>query len=157
MTNPEKPVMDDIDELIASELDQYGVPLDDYSQDRYVKCELCHGNWHGLPRRGCPGAYATPQQLQAWCDEHSKSIATLDVPIGQDYRFNAVCISEDGRAVYGTLTLASRDGAAEARFIPHDEQRQGLECDLYTFDEAERISFHPYSYVPQEDSGNVAP
>jgi hypothetical protein len=66
---PEQPVMDEIDELIASELDEYGSPLDDYMANRYDKCELCHSGWHGLPHEQgscCPGAFATAEQRIAW-------------------------------------------------------------------------------------------
>jgi hypothetical protein len=60
-------VVDDIDALIATELDEHGVPLDDYHADRYPKCELCQGHWHGLPKAsGCPGGHASDLEIEDW-------------------------------------------------------------------------------------------
>lgn len=60
-------VIDEIDALIATELDEHGVPLDDYSVDRYPRCELCQGHWHGIPKAsGCPGGHASDTEVEAW-------------------------------------------------------------------------------------------
>lgn len=67
MPNQDKDILDDIDALIATELDEHGVPLDDYERDRYPRCELCQGHWHGLPKAsGCPGGNATDAEVEAW-------------------------------------------------------------------------------------------
>jgi len=52
-----------IDRLIDDELAR-GPRYDNAGQPR---CELCNGDWHGLGRtEGCPGAFATDGQRDAW-------------------------------------------------------------------------------------------
>lgn len=65
--NPEQHAIDEIDELMAQACDEHGVPLDDYNNDRYVKCELCEQDWHGTVNElGCPGAWADDEQVAAY-------------------------------------------------------------------------------------------
>lgn len=69
-------------------------PLDDYSKPYSEKCEHCGGAWHGQPsswnanpkllnrdrvREGCPGAYATDEQVAQW-HKGKVTIAIIDVP-----------------------------------------------------------------------------
>lgn len=68
--NAEDKVIDAIDELVSDSLAQ---PItDDYSVNRYEKCELCRSDWHGLPTmdeyddRSCPGAWASDEAKAAW-------------------------------------------------------------------------------------------
>lgn len=77
-TNPEDAVLADIkaleDQAIAAG------PTDDYSAPYKARCPHCEGDWHGMPvvgdpthqrQRGCPGAYATGEQVVefgAWLD-----------------------------------------------------------------------------------------
>lgn len=64
--NPEDSVIDAIDALVDEQLAEG--PVDDYSVNRYDKCALCRGDWHGLtdPESGCPGAYARGYQKRKW-------------------------------------------------------------------------------------------
>jgi hypothetical protein len=85
---PERHVIDAIDALVDEQLahpEQFRVVHD------HRQCDICGGEWHGLPgtgpaqfvvsgplgaegyeqignggRPGCPGAYATEQQIDAW-------------------------------------------------------------------------------------------
>lgn len=64
--NPERRVLDAIDELVEESLAR---PIsDDYSLPWRERCELCGGDWHGLPDTdfGCPGAFATDEQREAF-------------------------------------------------------------------------------------------
>jgi hypothetical protein len=135
MTNPEKSVLDDIDELIASECDEHGVPLDDHNRDRYLKCELCHEDWHGKTNfMGCPGAYATEEQVKAW-DATTKPKQPYIGYLTTEYEgvLCTVHLYADGRGGYiGLLSPGVEDN------------ERGLSSDLYTFDEAHAtLSLHP--------------
>lgn len=73
--NPESAVLDDIDELMRSECDEFGRPLDDYQVDRYDRCPRCNSSWHGLPSGLCPGSHAdagdavAPNESQRYVDQ----------------------------------------------------------------------------------------
>lgn len=72
--NHEDNTIDMIDQLMAQGLDDHGVPLDDYSSNRYDKCVLCQHDWHGTSNDyGCPGAWAG-QEDQAAYRSGSKSV-----------------------------------------------------------------------------------
>jgi hypothetical protein len=122
MMNPEKPVIDDIDELIASECDEDGVPLDDY--DRYDRCELCHQDWHGLPYAGCPGAYGDPKSYS----EQSRQQPYIGY-VTTEYQgvLCSVHLYADGRG--GFIGLLSPG-------VEEHGRGGGLRSDLYAFDEA---------------------
>lgn len=62
MNNPEDHVLDAIAELVDESI-AHG-PTDDYDRPYQERCELCRMAWHGLPRGGCPGAHATPEEQQ---------------------------------------------------------------------------------------------
>ena len=68
--NPEDAVIARIDELDIDALVDESLaerPVDDYSVNRYDKCALCKGDWHGLPaENGCPGAHARGYQKREW-------------------------------------------------------------------------------------------
>lgn len=53
--NPEQPVLDVIDELVNESLTARR--YDDYTREFSERCVQCHGEWHGQPRYGCPGAF----------------------------------------------------------------------------------------------------
>lgn len=162
--NPEQHAIDLIDELMAQGLDAHGVPLDDYKRDRYVKCELCHQDWHGTPHsyNGCPGAYATQAQMEAWRIEYSKSVAWVTFYVldaGSGDRFTAAYTDSAGREIRGTLTITSDGSGVVGFFIPDGtgeytyapighgliadlyDDRPGLTADLYTYDEANRLDW----------------
>jgi hypothetical protein len=68
--NSERKVIDEIDQLVNESL---AAPItDDYSVNRYERCELCRNDWHGLPTmddyldRSCPGAWASDEAKAAW-------------------------------------------------------------------------------------------
>jgi hypothetical protein len=68
--NPEADVIDAIDELVNEQLTHR---QDDYNERWSETCQLCGGQWHGLPGDadngggpGCPGAYATEDQANQW-------------------------------------------------------------------------------------------
>jgi hypothetical protein len=67
--NPEQDVLDDIDQLMADQLEHDG--LNEETED---KCPVCEDDWHGLPKYGCPGEYGTDEEKRAYrnCedDEH---------------------------------------------------------------------------------------
>lgn len=155
----ERHVMDEIDELIATELDDDGVPLDDYNQDRYVKCELCHHDWHGSPNKfGCPGAWATDGQKQEYdVDEYSKSLAGLGlriVGVQPDHRLTAVFTNVDGHQVRGTVMFTPYEpgsvavfmpdppaGLAEYRYVAIDiSEWRGMLAALPLYDEANNLN-----------------
>lgn len=98
MTNPEKPVLDEIDQLIAAGLDDDGVPLDDYRKDRYVKCELCQRDWHGLPRGSCPGAYGMKSR-----------VSTSEVTAVGDVTRRILCVLVDGHILGGFMPAYHTD------------------------------------------------
>jgi hypothetical protein len=134
--NHEKPVLDEIDALIAQGLDEHGVPLDDYSKDRYVKCELCQRDWHGTVNdTGCPGAYATAQQADDWRARYSKSKSVVPASIRvlshrDGDRILAVYTDPAGHEVRGEIVYHNRaqDGDIvrhTALFIPFDEFNPG--------------------------------
>lgn len=155
MKNPEQHVMDEIDELINAGLDDNGVPLDDYNVDRYVECELCQAHWHGLPKAsGCPGAYATPEQR----DAYSKSVEPqqffeqiIQPPSGAWHtRMEAFFTDDEGRTVRGELVFTSPDGeqTCTALFI-ESEQPRGMTADLYAFDEARELTVRLFPDIPE--------
>lgn len=129
---PEQHVLDEIEALVNEELTH---TPDDYSKnnERYVKCDLCHHNWHGLPNGYCPGPYASEKPEPE--------------VLGSDWVELGFMSSE---GITSGLALPS---------LPVD--RSGFECDLYTFDEAHaRLEFHPeiavsqhdYTYIPIDDT-----
>jgi hypothetical protein len=134
--NHEKPVLDEIDALIAQGLDEHGVPLDDYSKDRYVKCELCQQDWHGTVNFfGCPGAYATSQQADEWRVRYSKSKSVVPasirvLPHRDGDRILAVYTDPAGREVRGEIVYQNCAQAGDivrhtALFVPLDEFNAG--------------------------------
>jgi hypothetical protein len=140
--NPEKPVLDDIDELMAQECDEDGVPLDDYNNDRYDRCEMCHEDWHGLPYADCPGAYGMKQPKQPYIGylttQYQGQLCTVH-------------LYADGRGGYVGLLSPGTD----------ERDPRGLSSDLYTFDEAyatltmhaaEGVSSLSIIQAPQQDS-----
>jgi hypothetical protein len=65
--NPQH-IIDQIDALVNESLERG--PTDDYERDWLARCELCGADWHGLTDPdGCPGAFATPAQRDAWADK----------------------------------------------------------------------------------------
>jgi hypothetical protein len=68
MANPEQSVVSAIDELVDESLARPIV--DDYSVNRFERCELCGSQWHGLPiyveERSCPGAWASDEAKSVW-------------------------------------------------------------------------------------------
>lgn len=127
---PEQPVLDEIDELMAQACDEHGVPLDDYSKDRYVKCELCQQDWHGtLSRMGCPGAYATSDQRKTWVGKRCRT----------DNYIGIVHTEVNGQS-YGVHLYLDRDSGGYVGLLMPEEAEQRCPGDLYTFDEA-RASF----------------
>ena len=73
---PEQDVLDDIDRLVDESLQREmycrcGNPENcccDYASDDMPPCELCQGDWHGLPdlASDCPGAYGSDAEKQQW-------------------------------------------------------------------------------------------
>lgn len=86
---PERRVIDVIDQLVDEQLRQ---TPDDYEAPYSEVCELCGYEWHGVANGlGCPGAFATEQQLdawRAWCEKvgDAKQLAELGQPF-QDVGF----------------------------------------------------------------------
>jgi hypothetical protein len=148
--NPEKPVLDDIDELIASELDEHGNPLDDFRSDRYPRCERCLGHWHGLPAGGCPGAFG----------DDVKPLGDLFIPV------EPILL---GEYTFTMLVRLDPDGGPPVfiAMLPDDDTE--LECAQLTFNVPRAtltVQLMPdsYQYVPLNDSefdtpesGDVAP
>jgi hypothetical protein len=68
--NPEQSVVSAIDELVDESLARPIV--DDYSVNRFERCEICGNDWHGLPtfvehgQRSCPGAWASDEAKSVW-------------------------------------------------------------------------------------------
>lgn len=63
--NPERDVIDAIDALVDEQLAQEASGYDHNLNQ--PKCELCRGEWHGIPSTmRCPGAHATPEQVAAF-------------------------------------------------------------------------------------------
>lgn len=148
---PEQNVLDDIEELVNEELTH---TPDDYTKnnERYVKCELCHGNWHGLANPGgCPGAYATVEQHKRW----------LESPTGTGVYVG--CLTTEYQGALCDVHLYRDDdhggGYVGLLMTPTEaDDSRGLDCDLYTFDEARAtLTLHladeefelPITYVPQ--------
>jgi len=69
--NAEQQVISDIDALI-DECMAPG-PVDDYSVNRYDRCDTCSSQWHGLEDEdnGCPGAFATDNEIEAFRSRYS--------------------------------------------------------------------------------------
>lgn len=77
LRRPEQNVLDAIEELVNDQLQHEASGYDhNINQDR---CELCGGQWHGLTgtgsgdhgtdpvtAHGCPGAFATDDEIRAW-------------------------------------------------------------------------------------------
>lgn len=124
----EDSVIDDIDALIATELDEYGVPLDDYSKDRYPRCELCQRHWHGLPFTECPGAYATDSEREDW---KSKQHSTFQAQSVSQY----VCQIE-GITYRLELHGTNEEGLIEASVQPVGLSQDENYASAYSFSEA---------------------
>lgn len=62
-------------------------PTDDYERDYQERCDTCHGEWHGLPAYGCPGAYATPEQRDEYLQTHYRGRNTGTRPIYPQYTY----------------------------------------------------------------------
>ena len=62
--NPERHIIDIIDALVDESLD-HG-PTDDYDAPYAETCHVCRREWHGIPQYGCPGAYATKEQVKRY-------------------------------------------------------------------------------------------
>ena len=154
--NPEQKVIDEIDALVNEQLTH--VP-DDYSKnnERYVKCLVCHQQWHGLPNfLDCPGENATPTEVEVWRQAHSKSVESqqhsdhLHGPVfftvgdREDNRQACVFYDAAGRRVDGTLTFIEPAQGCDitAVFTPDD----GLPEPRYTYDvERSTLTFHTES------------
>lgn len=154
--------MDDIDALIATELDEHGVPLDDYSADRYDKCELCHDHWHGLPNGvECPGAWASDEVKESWRRlGYSKSVDTQPFPYLPD---SYECV---GEAVNGRVEAIYHDPQGHdvrvtlaAIFVADptgsDAQPRGHIADLLQFDELHQVNTGIECDWPTESSDSV--
>lgn len=103
--NPEDDVINSIDQLVTDSL-AVG-PTDNYCVPYRERCEHCNGPWHGQPatwnpttlfrqdrgiKEGCPGAYATAEQVAEWkplkkVDTTTWNIVTID---GVEYIQNYV-------------------------------------------------------------------
>lgn len=149
MSDPERRVLDDIEELVNEELTY---TPDDYTKnnERYDKCELCQQLWHGLPRGACPGAYATPEQRRRY----------LERPKGKGEYIGYVTTQYEG-TLCAVHLYRDDDGGFVGLLQPlPDEHPRGLNSDLYSFDEA-RASFTmhtfeegfemPIMFVPQDN------
>lgn len=151
---PEQHALDEIDALIAQGLDEHGVPIDNYqtNNQRYVKCELCQGQWHGLPNpMGCPGEYATQDQRKMWIGKRCRTTNYIGY------------VTAEHEGVMCNVHLYLDDhGGYVGLLMPVETRRPG---DLYTFDQA-RASFSvvtfgegvqmPTYVEPERDSHNVA-
>lgn len=146
---PEQRVLDDIEELVNEELTH---TPDDYhmNNQRYDKCELCQGLWHGLPgHNGCPGAYATEEQAQLWVESTTRK--------GEYFGY---ATTEYQGVLCSVHLYRDEHGGFSWLLTPRidEEHGRGFDCDLYTFDEGLSTltvnSVHegvalPITYAPQ--------
>jgi hypothetical protein len=65
--NPEQDVLDDIDQLMADQLEHDGI-----DEDYDLICPVCEDDWHGLPKYGCPGEYGTDEEKRAIAGEYER-------------------------------------------------------------------------------------
>jgi hypothetical protein len=74
--NPESQVVDFIDLLVEQQLQQESSGYD-HNINQPGPCEYCGMVWHGLKSEvtGCPGAFATQEELQVWMDSTTKALA----------------------------------------------------------------------------------
>jgi hypothetical protein len=106
MTRPETLVLDAIDQLVSESLAQPIV--DDYSVNRFERCEYCGNQWHGLPSyveelgHDCPGGWADADALAAWRAMYRAPLATRAAPGG---RAGAWEIADAGREMLLTGNL----------------------------------------------------
>lgn len=124
MDKPEQHAIDEIDELIAAGLDDDGNPLDDYNADRYVKCELCQGDWHGTPSGSCPGAWSTDEQKQEYATQSSKSVGSTHLSVipdghggGPINRMAARFTDMQGNIIDGTIIFVVGGNASAAVYF----------------------------------------
>lgn len=136
--NPEKPVLDDIDELIAQGLDEHGVPLDDYSKDRYVKCSRCHSDWHGLPTAHCPGEEPGKTDYQV-----------MPCPPGARSYIGYMTTEYEGETMQVHI-FSDGCGGAVGMLLPMDSENptRGLRADLIEFDGL-GVSFYMFPFGEQ--------
>ena len=76
-TNPEQRVIDEIDQLVNESLAR---PItDDYNNPWQARCELCHGEWHGLAGEynECPGAYATDEEREQYLENRTRAWSNI--------------------------------------------------------------------------------
>jgi hypothetical protein len=142
--NPEQHVMDDIDELMAQACDEHGVPLDDYNRDRYVKCELCQEDWHGLPYGGCPGANATDDQRKRWVAAHSERRYIGHTACVYEGELCTVHLYVDGRGGYVGLLTPSEPDESPVGAYTFDTDRACLDVEIVP----NAVSL-PTTFVPQ--------
>jgi hypothetical protein len=154
---PEQHVLDDIEALVNEELTH---TPDDYhrNNERYVKCELCQGLWHGLPaHNGCPGAYATEEQVAAWVESPTDTGEYLGPGTGEYLGH----VMTEYQGVLCSVHLYRDELRGFVGLLTPTDERPGFDCDLYTFDEAlstftvfpEGIEM-PVMVVPQLFSGD---
>lgn len=150
----EDKIIDDIDALIATELDEHGVPLDDYEADRYPRCELCQGHWHGLPKAsGCPGGHASDFEIEDWRAKvhkgfQEKSMARLAQYVcqidGVLYRLEL----RDDMLLHATIMPIESDDSVHESY-----------AGVYTFNEAAShlavLAMPDYGYVDVDDDTAV--
>lgn len=165
--NSEQHALDEIDALMAQALDEDGVPLDDYTADRYVKCEHCQGDWHGTPNNvGCPGAWADAKEVAQW--RESKSVG----PDADSELFASLVQGHGGRAehgligefpasyplpddtvVYGTVQIFGQPSGFLGVFIPNDEQPQEIPAAQSHYDAEWQSSVMTITANPVEPQG----
>ena len=113
--NPEDRVIDAIDmlvdEQIAGALDRWGVPLDDYSSNRYPDCNICPHDWHGVRCEYCGCKGSTGEVLTSpliYTDTIERIVITDD---------------RDGRRV-NAYTMADLEAMRDQIHSPHLPVRQ---------------------------------
>jgi hypothetical protein len=73
--NAKQSIIDAIDQPVN---DSLASPIvDNYDVNRYEKCDMCGGDWHGLPEytwagRSCPGGWASDEAKAVWRNMFSR-------------------------------------------------------------------------------------
>lgn len=125
--NPEQAVIDQIDALVNESL-AHG-PTDDYERDYQERCDICMGEWHGLPSPydACPGAYATPEQHAEYLQSHRRNRG--HIPIWPRYTYTEWFASNTGitnRGAHSTHELLDEAHIAQDRpTSPNIETQSG--------------------------------
>jgi hypothetical protein len=89
--HPEQHVIDEIDRLVTQSI-EHGY-TDDYDAPYKETCETCGFEWHGEPSGiGCPGAYSSDEQREAFKADHQLVRQLVMVPDdgSPPYRFIGV-------------------------------------------------------------------